>query len=108
MCLDQIQIAFALRAGNGLVVNLQACTDRFKVLGDVGSAAIRDQVLRSPIAQTGALQDRQRDPTRLGWGHGTGQHGAGIAIKHDEAPPLHPVQGKVHHTAVNEPILMRH
>jgi len=40
MGLDQIEIAFALRAGNGLVVNLQACTDRCKILGDVGPAAL--------------------------------------------------------------------
>ena len=40
MGLHQIHIAFALRTDNGLVINLQACTDRFKILGDIGPAAI--------------------------------------------------------------------
>src|SRR5437667_6628628 len=40
MGLHQIHITFALGTDNGLMVNLQACTDRFELFGDIGPTAI--------------------------------------------------------------------
>ena len=56
MRLHQIFVAFPLGTDNSLVVNRQTRTDRSKSAGAVGPAAIRDQVLRRPIAQTGAYR----------------------------------------------------
>ncbi len=103
MRLPQRQRAFAWGAAHRLVVNLPAGTDGFKVRGERGPAALCDPGRRRPLAPPGARQHRQRAPTRLGGGHGTGQPGASRAIEPDEAPPLHSVAGKGHHTAVHAP-----
>src|SRR5262249_26954412 len=41
------------------------------------------------------------------WRHRSRQDGPGVALEQEEAPPSDTLQRKVHHPAVNEPILMR-
>ena len=64
-------------------------------------------MMRYAIAHTRGIEDHEGHPARLRGGHGASQHGAGIAIEHDEAPPLDPLQGEVHDAPVNEPVLVR-
>jgi hypothetical protein len=103
----QILIALALRTDNRLVVNGQTGTDAFKGVGDEGPPAVGNQVDGDPVALTRGIEHRQGDPARLGGGHGACQHGARIAVEDDQAPPTVPLQGKIHHPAVDKPVLMR-
>ena len=48
-----------------------------------------------------------RPPTGFRWRHGPSEHGTRVSLEHDEAPPLHAVQRKIHHASVNEPKLVR-
>ena len=88
------------------MVNAKTFTDRFDHIGDVGAAFIGDEVLRRAIALAGCKEYRQGDPARLRSAHRTGQHGARIALENDHAPPPHPLDFKIHHAAVNEPVLV--
>src|SRR5215831_5153501 len=52
------------------------------------------------------IEHHEGDPTRLSGSHGARQHGAGIAVQDDQAPPAVALDGKIHHAAVDKPILM--
>ena len=58
-----VQIALPLGALAGLMLNLQAVTHGFKVIGDVGSAAIQDEGLGDAIAQTRRFSPPPREHT---------------------------------------------
>jgi len=88
------------------MINGQAATDALKGLRDEGPAAVRNQVDGEAVALTRRIEHGQGHPTRLGGGHGAGQHGAGIAVEDDQAPPAMPLQGKIHHPAINKPVLV--
>src|SRR5215471_19324486 len=64
MCLHEVLIAFALRADNRLMLNLQPFTDRLEGARGEGPATIRDQGHGGAIAQTGGIEHGQRYPTR--------------------------------------------
>src|SRR5215471_7687741 len=104
--LHEVHIALALGTHDGMVVNAQPGADAFESVGHKGPPTVGNEVDGAAIALTGGIQHRQRDPARLGGSHGTRQHGAGIAVEDDQAPPAVSLQGKVHHPAVDEPILM--
>ena len=104
--LHQVHIALALGTHNGVVVNAQPGTDAFKGVGDEGPTAVGNQVDGDAIALTRRIEHRQGDPARLGGGHGARQHGARIAVEDDQAPPAVALDGKIHHTAVDKPVLM--
>ena len=53
MRLHQIHVTLALGAENGLVVNFQTRTDHFELIGDIGSATIRNQGVGNPVAEAG-------------------------------------------------------
>jgi hypothetical protein len=72
MRLHQIHVTFALGTDNGLMVNLQARTDRFELIGDIGSATIGNQGVGNPVAEAGGIQHRERRPARFRGGHGAG------------------------------------
>ena len=72
MRLHQIHVTFALGADNGLVVNLQAPTDRFERMGDLCSATIGNQGVGNPVAEAGGIQHRECRPARFRGGHGAG------------------------------------
>ena len=89
MRLHQVHIALALGTHNGLVVYVQAGTDRFELFRDVGAPAIGNQGLRRAIAGTGRIEHREGGPTRFQGCQSAGEDGAGVAIEYDDAPPLH-------------------
>jgi hypothetical protein len=61
---DQVLVALALGALNGLMLELQPGTNRLKLVGGVGPATVRNQGVRHPVAQTrgigclGAMEQR--------------------------------------------------
>jgi hypothetical protein len=78
MALHEMQSAFALGTGHGVVVTAQAWTDRVDLRGDAGAPCVREHVFRGAIASARGLQHHPGDPTRFRGGHGARQHGAGI------------------------------
>jgi hypothetical protein len=81
-------------------------TDGFKRLGREGPTTVRDQGRGGAIAQTRRVADHERHPTGFHGGHGAREHGARVAVQHDQAPPLDTLQGNVHFPTVNTPKLM--
>jgi len=96
----------ALGTHNGLVVNVQPGTDALKGVGDEGPTAVGNQVDGDPVALTRGIEHRQGDPACLGRGDSARQHGARIAVEDDQAPPAVALQGKIHHAAVDKPVLV--
>ena len=62
MGLHEVLIAFALRALNRLMLNLQAATDVLKVVRCIGSTAVGHEIPGRPRAQTGRIEDHERHP----------------------------------------------
>jgi hypothetical protein len=104
--LEEIFIAFSVGAHQGIGRNRQPLQHGFDLVGREGAAGVGNQVLRGTIAQTGSIQHHERYPTGLSRGDGPGQHRAGVVLQDNDAPPPDPVQGKVHHPAINKPILV--
>ena len=107
VCFHQVLVALARGTHNGLMVNAQPATDALKGVRDERPAAVGNQMDGDAIALTRGIEHRQGHPACLGGGHGARQHGARIAVKDDQAPPAVPLQGKIHHPAVDKPILVR-
>src|SRR4029453_15872340 len=79
----KFHIAFPPGSQNVLGVDLQTRTDGFKLMGDVGPAAIGNQGLRRAIAGTGRIEHREGGPTRFRGCQSAGEDGAGVAIEYD-------------------------
>src|SRR6266850_5911314 len=58
-CNHPVQVAFALRADNGFMADLQPGTDRLKLVGGISSATVRDQIRRDPILSAGSIEHHQ-------------------------------------------------
>ena len=78
----------------GVGLNPQPLQDGGDVVRGAGPAGVGDQVVRSPIAQTGRREDHEGHPTGCDGGDGPREHGARVAIEQDEAPPCDPRPGK--------------
>src|SRR5215211_4182841 len=106
VCLDPIEITLALRTHDRLMVDLEPPTDGFKGVRRIGAPAIGHERRRSSIAEAGRVEDHERRPRRFCRGHGPRENSSGIALEHEDAPPLDAVQSKVHLPAIDKPILM--
>jgi len=69
-------------------LNLQPLQDGADIIGGEGPARVGDQVLGSPIAQAGRIEDHQGDPTGFDGSDGPREYGARVAIEQDEVPPF--------------------
>jgi hypothetical protein len=88
------------------MVNAKPSTDAFKGLRNEGAPAVGNQMDGDPVTLTRGIQHRQGHPTRLGGGYGARQHGTRIAVEDDQAPPAVALQGKIHHPAIDKPVLV--
>src|SRR5215475_9774079 len=99
--LDPIEITLALRTHDRLMVDLEPPTDGFKGVRRIGAPTIGHERGRRSIAQAGRVEDHERRPRRFCGGHGPSEHGTGIALEHEDAPPLDAVESNVHLPAID-------
>lgn len=59
------------------------------------------------VAQTRGIEDHEGDPARFNGSNGPREHRARVAIQEDDAPPFDAVQGQIHLTAIDAPVLVR-
>jgi hypothetical protein len=57
-CNHPVQIAFPLRADNGLMVDLQSRADGLKVSRRIGASTVGDELFGRPIAQAGRIRPK--------------------------------------------------